>query len=234
MRTVALSLVPLISFLAAGCGGESLPPCEGECGSLTIKVALTDTNGAAVSCSAAGVARIGLVLDLDEAAVITREIDCEPGTITLSPLTLGVYRVHARALDGADTVLAENARLGQLIKKDDARDVEVSLVPGPPSKLGTPCSSPSDCAEGYDCVKASFGSTETMFCTASCGTGPSGSPPANGDLACQRGWSGPGIPSCILSASGSGDVDWSCAVGCSSGMQCPTGMTCVSGGVCIN
>ena len=137
--------------------------------------------------------------------------------------------------------LLDVAHLDQLgragvLAEGDAKEAQVLIVPGPPSKLGAVCA--GGCGDSYSCVQVDFGGTMTSFCTPVCGSSPANQTPVHGELVCQRGYTGPGIPSCLLYSDGAGAVDWSCAIGCGTGMTCPTGMTChkPSGGnaVCIN
>jgi len=150
-----MALVPFTTLLALGgllsaCGGESLPACTGDCGTVTIRAALVDTAAGPVTCAAAGVSRVALSLEFEGQETIKREIDCDPGTIELGPIAIGIYRVTARALDSAGVVMAIETRSVQLVKKDDRKELVVSLVPGPPSKLGASCD--GNCGDGYNCV----------------------------------------------------------------------------------
>lgn len=231
--SIALSL----AACSSGGGGGKLP-CDGTCGTLVTTVTLYDTTGAPATCASTGVADVLLtVLDENAQAVGTRTASCG-ATTELGPINVGTYTVDATARDATGTALGEFSRSSTLVNNGDRNDVEIPLVPGPPSKLGQACS--GSCPAGYSCAQVDFGGTTTAFCTLDCGTAPVMSDgPMNGDFACHAGFSGPGIPHCALYGDGSGDVTWSCLLECTGGAgSCPTGMTCVaqsgSSSVCVN
>jgi hypothetical protein len=234
-RLLALSAITVV--LACGGGGEASLPCDGMCGTMVAKVTLLDATGAEVSCASAGVSDIVLTISLDGGAVVgTRTAAC--GTATeLGPINLATYTVRALARGQDGVGLGEYQRNSALVRAGDRNDVEIQIVPGPPSKLGQACS--GACPDGYACTQVDFGGTTTTFCSQECGAGSQTQPPANGDLACRQGWTGAGVPRCQLVQDASGaTVPWSCLIGCSGDGSCPSGMTChkPAGGtaVCIN
>jgi hypothetical protein len=224
MRT----LLVLSTLLAACGGGTTTIPCQGVCGSFVVTVTLVDTSGGTTTCNAAGVDKFEFTYAGDGGAPQTQLYPCSTDSFKVGLLPVASYNVVLRALDKTGAGMGRTGATDSISTQDQLEPMNLRLVPGAPSQLGTSCE--AGCADGYTCVHVSLSAGgDLSFCTRDCGVGPAMSTPENGELACQAGFSTGGKPSCVLYGSGSGDVSHSCGVLCKVDADCPAGTTCSSG-----
>ena len=217
---------PLFLTLLAACGGGGDLPCEGKCGTISVRATVVDTSEQPTTCAATGVAKFAITLKREDQTVLaTRELACDAST-DFGPTSAGFFYVTARALDASQVSLAEDTRTTTLVIANDHADVVLQLVPGTPSVLGQACT--GSCANGASCINVSGGGGAS-FCSPTCGMGSSQNAPEHGDLACVQGYVGVGKPSCSLYAGSGSSVTWSCGIRCGDNNVCPDGMTCQAG-----
>ncbi len=222
-RTLCASLL-LLSL--AACGGGSDLPCEGKCGTISVRATVVDTNELPTTCAATSVAKFLVTLKREDQTVLTtRELACDAST-DFGPTSAGFFYVTARALDANQVPLAEDTRTTTLVIANDHADVVLQLVPGTPSVLGQACT--ESCANAASCINVA-GGTGASFCSPTCGTGSSQGAPEHGDLACVQGYVGVGKPSCSLYSGTGSNVTWSCGLRCGDKDVCPDGMICKPG-----
>lgn len=114
---------------------------------------------------------------------------------------------------------------------DAAADAAVD-APGPALGLGKVCEAATCPSSASNCIQVLGAGTK--FCTLTCGTTPTTTPPGNGDMVCMQATPAPGAgtPSCsIYGPDGSGQNIWYCAIKCgteggTSYGGCPAGLVC--------